>query len=87
MMKPILLSGAFCVFTAMGGYAQVALNTVPEFTTYTDATNPVKSDGTNLLQGAEYSEWIADNSWSALPGGPFSTYSGNQFTVGNISYK
>ena len=87
MMKPILLSGAFCVFTAMGGYAQVAWNTVPEFTTYTDATNPVKSDGTNLLQGAEYSEWIADNSWTALPGGPFSTYSGNQFTVGNISYK
>ena len=86
IMKRLIISAALCGVMATGAFAQVAWNTVTEFSKYTDATNPVKSDGTNLLQGAEYSEWIADNNWTALAGGPFSTYTGNQFTVGRIDY-
>ena len=86
IMKSFILSSAFCAFSVMGCYAQAAWNTVAEFTNFTDDTNPVTSDGPNLLQGAEYSEWIADNNWTPLSGGPFSTYTGNQFTVGKISY-
>ncbi|MDE6071534.1 MAG: glycoside hydrolase family 16 protein [Muribaculaceae bacterium] len=82
-----LFATALCsVLTATEAYSQSAWNTVSEFTNFTDATNPVKSDGTNLLQGAEYSEWIADDNWVPLTGGPYSSYSGNQFTVGKIIY-
>ena len=50
-MKKILLLSV-CASMLMTANAQTAWNEVPEFSTYTDANNPVQAGGNNLLQGA-----------------------------------
>lgn len=84
-MKRFFLS-AVVSLAAAGMSAQQPWSDVAEFSTYTDATNPVKPGGNNLLQGAAFSQWIANDSWTELGGGPYATYSGNNFTTGRIAY-
>ena len=86
-MKKHLIALVLLALGASGAVAQTAWNNVAEYTTYTDATNPVQPGGNNMLQGAEFTQWIADNNWAELPGGPYATYDGNQFTTGKVTYK
>ena len=85
-MKRFLLTIALGAAAVSVAFPQSAWNTVSAFTDYTDATNPVQPGGNNLLQGAVYEDWISNNSWSVLSGGPFTSYTGNNFTTGKITY-
>ncbi len=82
MKKSLLLTA--CASVLMTANAQTAWDQVPEFSTYTDANNPVQAGGNNLLQGATFTSLIMNDSWA--PVATQAGYSGNSFTTGNITY-
>ena len=86
MSKKILATGLLALTATMVSVAQTPWSDAAAYTTYTDANNPVKSGGNNMLQGARFEASIMNDSWQQLPGGPYATYSGNNFTTGKITY-
>lgn len=86
MNKKILATGLLALTATMVSVAQTPWSDAAAYTTYTDANNPVKSGGNNMLQGARFEASIMNDSWQQLPGGPYATYSGNNFTTGKITY-
>ena len=86
-MKKLFTVLALTAFTAFGMSAQDSWDKVPEFSTYTNANNPVQAGGNNLLQGAIFESYIANDNWQVLADNLQATYSGNSFTTGKITYK
>ena len=85
-MKKLFTVLAVTAITAFGMSAQDSWDKVPEFSTYTNANNPVQAGGNNLLQGATFESYIANDGWGKLADNLQATYSGNQFTTGKITY-
>ncbi len=87
-MQKYFLALAFGAIMSTAVSAQSVWTDVPEYTTYTDETNPVVPGGNNMLQGANFRAYIMNDSWATLAteGSAAVSYDGNQFTTGKITY-